>query len=123
MKRTYQPSKIKRKRLHGFRARMATAGGRAVIARRRAKGRKRLSASQILPGGPVVKNMSTTGFSRKLRLLDQESYSLVFKQPDLRLNSTHLLLLAKKNGLTHPRLGLAISKKRAPLATSRNVIK
>jgi len=67
--------------------------------------------------------MSTTGFSRKLRLLDQESYSLVFKQPDLRLNSTHLLLLAKKNGLTHPRLGLAISKKRAPLATSRNVIK
>ncbi len=44
-KRTYQPSRVSRRRTHGFRSRIQTSSGRAIIKRRRQKGRKRLSVS------------------------------------------------------------------------------
>ncbi|MGV6861488.1 MAG: ribonuclease P protein component [Putridiphycobacter sp.] len=61
-------------------------------------------------------------FSKKLKLLNSEDYQSVFSKPK-RFGNNTFTVLARENGLNHPRLGLAISKKCAKKAVDRNRIK
>ncbi len=67
--------------------------------------------------------MNSADFPRSHRLLTPKDYQRVFQHTHIRITTPHLLLIASQNHLTHPRLGLAITKKRAPLAVVRNQIK
>ena len=121
MKQTYNPSNLKRKRTHGFRARMATKSGRLVIKARRAKGRKKLSAQQNHTQLFEILRLSNN-LSKQNRLLKQHEYQRVFSTP-VRISDSSLLLLARANDDKIARLGLAISKKRIKSSVDRNLVK
>jgi len=112
MKRTFQPSNLKRKRRHGFRTRMATKAGRRIIKARRAKGRARLSAW-------VVSGRSN---HRQSKLRNDTDFRCVFDTA-ARSSDALFTVLARSNGHDYPRLGLAIGRKRIRRAVDRNKIK
>jgi len=66
---------------------------------------------------------SSFGFAKTLRLLNAAQYSKVFNENLVRAAHPHFLILARPNGLEHPRLGLVIAKKHVRNATDRNQIK
>ena len=95
MKRTYQPNVRRRKRKHGFRARMSTRAGRAILKRRRARGRKRLSACRV----------------PRHRLSRSRDFDAVYRHG--RSVSTRYLVLywfAREDDGAGARLGLAVPK-------------
>jgi ribonuclease P protein component len=67
--------------------------------------------------------VSEFGFDKSLRLLKAAEYKQVFDQAKIKVSSAEILLLARPNGLTKPRLGLVVAKKHAKLAVTRNRIK
>ena len=143
MKRTFQPSLLKRARRHGFRARMSTRGGRAMTQPRRPKGRKPLSArpprcpSRLSwhctkrAAGRGFKTMITDRqaeqprrlrFTRSARLVKPIEFKRVFKRS--RVSSDHCFkILFRLNDERCNRLGMAVSRQIDKRAVGRNRIK
>ena len=109
MKRTFQPSNLKRKRKHGFRSRMSSVSGRAVLSARRAKGRAVLSAQF-----PVVHNDIYLKVSSGTRQTFSNAQKLIQK---------NLRILYIDNGLPYSRIAIQITKKSVKLAVTRNRIR
>ena len=108
MKRTFQPSTLKRARNHGFRARMASKSGRTIINRRRAKGRKRLTAQE-------------TSAMTVISLPSRTDFDLIFNNPDARFGTSDYLVLARKaNGPQPCRIGFVTPKRKMKRAVDRN---
>ena len=112
MKRTYQPSKVKRNRKFGFRERMKTRGGRLVLKRRRAKGRLKLSISDEKKPYQADKTPVKTGFSfpRKEKLKGRDEIREVFsRRKGVSCSGAKLFVL--QNRLPYNRIAFTFSRK------------
>ena len=114
-KRTYQPSRIKRKRTHGFRKKMQTKGGRVTINRRRARGRKSLTVS--IPQKQFM-DKCYPGFCR---LRKSWEYQRV-REMGCKFYTPHFVILISNNPVSMSRLGLTVSRK-VGNAVQRNRLK
>ena len=112
MKRTFQPSNIKRKRVHGFRKRSATVGGRRILANRRRKGRKVLSAWK----------MGDYSYTKLERLTKRPEFQKVLAEGEKKRIGRLCTVFSLPNGLNRKRLGIIASKK-VGNAVARNRVK
>ena len=111
MKRTYQPSKIKRARKHGFRSKMKTKGGKKLLARRRARGRKSLTVS-----GQSMK-------SKILALSKNEEFKTLLKNKKIS-NKYVTIFFGVLNNKDKKKLNISfVTKKKIGNAVKRNKIK
>ena len=111
MKRTYQPSKVKRARKHGFRSKMKTKGGKKLLARRRARGRKSLTVSSW-----IMK-------SKILALSNNEEFKSLLKKKKISNEYATIFygVLSNKN---KKKLNISfVAKKKIGNAVKRNKIK
>ena len=104
MKMTFQPKKRQRSKVHGFRARMSSAGGRKVLAARRAKGRKRLSAQAAVSG------LFFTLMKYSESLKKNEDFKHVYNKGTSKGNK-YLVMYIIRNDKDINRLGISVSKK------------